>query len=229
VDGVTIFALATMVTVGLLGFVFAFAAIRFTHKLSRGRGAVVLFAFCLPTLYVAYLITAVHFRNEYHRIHSRAYESQGFNNLVLGYSYRLWFFDETPWMSSIAKGPITNAQITNIQRLAIDGARVLGQTGTTNMFDDPTDYFFCLDLPSGAIQKFRTESELRSATTSFARLRGPEEAYNAELADEHSRFFWPLICSAPVGLAVGLWSMMRRRYNDVGSSGIAATTSAPDL
>lgn len=217
VDGVTIFGLATLVIVCTTGLVFAVVAIKLTREVKRGRGAVVLFAFCLPTLYVAYPLTAAHFRNEYHRVHSRAFESEGFNNLVLGHGYRLWFFDETPWMSSIAKGPIENAQITNIQRLAMEGTRVLGQTGATSMLDGPTDYFFCLDLSSGALRKFRTESKLRSATTSFARLRRPEEAYNAELADEHSSFIWPLVCSAPLGLGLVLWSRLRRRCNDVAS------------
>jgi hypothetical protein len=210
VDGLTVFALATVVLVGVAGFVFAFAAIRLTRKQERGRGAVVLFALCLPALYVAYLLTAGHFRNEYHRFHSKAYESEGFNNLVLGHDYQLWFFDETPWMSSIAKGLYKKSQITNIQRLSIEGTRVLGQTGTTSMFDGPTDYFFCLDLSSGALQKFRTESELRSATTTFAHLRRPEEVYNAELANEHSSVFWPLICFAPVALSTGIWSVIRR-------------------
>ena len=221
-DGITIFALAIMVSVAIAGLVLALAAIRLTRKQQRGRGAVVLLAFSLPTLYVAYLFSAGHFRNEYHRLHSKAFEAEGYNNLALCHGYQLWFFDETPWMSSIAKGPYENAEITNIQRLSLEGTRVLGQTGTTNMLDGPTDYYFALNLSSGALEKFKTEADLRAATATFGPMIRPEEFYNAALEGEHSDFFWPLICLAPIGLAAGVWGMIRRRNRDGPTSSVLA-------
>jgi hypothetical protein len=224
VDGITILALAILLLVVIVGLVLAFVAIRLTRKRERGRGAVVLLAFSLPTLYVAYLLTAGHFRNGYHRFHSQAFEAEGFNNLVLGNGYQLWFFDETPWMSSIAKRPYENAEITNIQRLSLEGTRVLGQTGTTDMFDGPTDYYFDLDLSSGAIEKFNSETELRASTTTFGPMLRPEELYNTTLEREHSDYFWPLICLAPIGLVVGgIWGMNRRRNRDGSTPSVFAS------
>lgn len=201
-----------MVVVFVAGVVFALSAIRLTRRQTEGRGATVVLAFFVPALYVAYLLAAGHFRNEYHRTHSNAYESEGFNNLMLGNGYILWFFDETPWMASIGRGS-ANAQITNIQRLSTDGTKVVGQTGRTNMEDGPTDYFFLLDLATGGLHKFATQAELRSATPALKPLRRPEELYNAEINKEHSGFFWPLVCSTPVGLAVGLLLANLRRRN----------------
>src|ERR1700761_9731329 len=101
-----------MVVVFVAGVVFALCAIRLTRRQTRGRGATVVLAFFLPTLYVVYLLAAGHFRNEYHRTRSNAFESEGFNNLMLGNGYTLRFFDETPWMASIGR-PSANAQITH--------------------------------------------------------------------------------------------------------------------
>jgi hypothetical protein len=212
VDGITILAFATMVAVFIAGIVFALCAIRLSRNQARGRGATVVLAFFIPTLYVAYLLAAGHFRNEYHRTRSNAYESEGFNNLTLGNGYVLWFFDETPWMSSIGRGS-ANAQITNIQRLSTDGTKIVGQTGRTNMEDGPTDYFFTLDLATGTLHKFATKAELSSTTTRLKPLLRPEELYNAEINEEHSGFFWPLVCLAPIGLATSLFLLSLRRRN----------------
>jgi hypothetical protein len=136
--------------------------------------------------------------------------SDGFNNLKLGDGYTLWFFEETPWKASIGRGS-ANAQITDIQRLSIDGTKIVGQTGKTDMEDGPIDYFFCLNLETGALLKFATQADLSSATNSLNPLRRPEDLYNAEINKEQSGFFWPLVCVVPVGLAVGLFSASLRR------------------
>ena len=211
-DGVTILAFATMVIDFVVGVVFAFCAIRLTRNRTQGRGAIVIVAFLIPTLYVAYLLAAGHIRNEYHRSRSNAYESEGYNNLMLGNGYVLWFFDETPWLSSIGRGS-ANAQITSIQRLSTDGTKVVGQTGRTNMEDGPTDYYFVLDLATGTLQKFATQAELSSTKVTFKPLQRPEELYNAEINSEYSGLFWPLVCLAPVGLATSLFSVSLRRRN----------------
>jgi hypothetical protein len=215
-----------MVLVFIAGVVFALCTIRLTSEQTRGRGTTVVLAFFIPALYVAYLFAAGHFRNEYHRTHSNAYESEGFNNLKLGHGYTLWFFDETPWMASIGRGS-ANAQITNIQRLSIDGTQIAGQTGRTNMEDGPTDYFFLLDLATGALHKFNTEEELSSAATALKPLGRPEEQYNAEINKEQSSFFWPLICLAPTGLVIGLFSVNLRRRNTA-TNPLAGTRPLPD-
>jgi hypothetical protein len=209
-DGFTIVAFATTLFVFIAGAVFALCAIRMTHQQTRGRGAIVVLAFFIPAIYVTYLLAAGHFRNEYHRTHSNAYESEGYNNLKIGHGYVLWFFDETPWMASIGRGS-ENAQITNIQRLSIDGERITGQTGKTNMEDGPTDYFFFLNLATGALQKFKTQAELSLAAPGFKPLDRPEELYNVAINKEHNSLFWLVICLAPLGLAVSLFLVNPRR------------------
>jgi hypothetical protein len=221
-DGFTILAFVIMLLVFVAGVVFALCAIRFTRRQARSRGAIVVLAFFVPTLYAAYLLAAGHFRNEYHLTRSNAYESEGYDNLVLGNGYVLWFFDETPWMASIGRGS-ADAQVTNIQRLSKDGTKIVGQTGSTNMEDGPIDYFFALDIETGALHKFATQSELNSATTLKA-LRRPEELYNAEIDKEHSGFFWPLVCLAPIGLMVGLLSISLRGRN-IATTSVADTNS----
>jgi hypothetical protein len=211
-DGGTILAFATMLVVFVAGVVFALCAIWLTRNRTEGRGAIVVLAFFIPALYVAYLLAARQFRNEYHRARSNAYESDGYNNLMLGNGYVLWFYDETPWMSSIGRGS-ANAQITNIQRLSTDGAKIVGQTGRTNMEDGPTDYYFLLDTATGTLHEFATQAELSSTIAAFRPLRRPEDLYNAEIDREHSGLFWPLVCLAPVGLATSLFSVGLRRRN----------------
>jgi hypothetical protein len=212
VDGVTILAFVTMALVFVVGVVFALCAIWLTRRGTKGRGAIVIIAFLIPTLYVAYLLASGHLRNEYHRTRSSAYESEGYNNLMLGKGYVLWFFDETPWMSSIGRGT-ASARITNIQRLSTDGAKIIGQTGRTNMEDGPTDYYFVLDLATGALNKFATQAELSSTMATAKPLRRPEELYNAEVNSERSGLFWPLVCLAPIGLAASLFSVSLFRRN----------------
>jgi hypothetical protein len=209
-DGITILIGVTLILVVLSGIILALIAVRITRDRVRGRGAVVLIAFFLPAIYVAYLLTADHYRNEYHRVHSKAYDSDGYCNLVLGNGYELWYFDETPWMSSIGK-LYTNAQITNIQRLTVTNQTVVGQTGTTEMLDGPTDYFFSLDLASGEIRKFGNEEELRSKSGTFGHLERPEDLFNAEFAREHGWYFWPLVCLIPLVFTLACWRFMRRK------------------
>ncbi len=115
-------------------------------------------------------------------------------------------------MSSIGRGT-ASAQITNIQRLSTDGAKVIGQTGRTNMEDGPTEYYFVLDLATGTLNKFATQAELSSTMGTAKPLRRPEELYNAEINRERSGLFWPLVCFSPVGLAASLFSVSRFRRN----------------
>ncbi len=81
------------------------------------------------------------------------------------------------------------------------------------MEDGPTDYYFSLDLATGELHKFASQAELISAKGKFKPLQRPEELYYAEVNRERSALFWPLVCMAPVGLAVSLFFVSLRGRN----------------
>jgi hypothetical protein len=160
-DGITILSFLVLISCFVLGIGCSLLAAWLTRQLERGRGCVVLGAFFLPAIYVAYLLTAGYLRNDFHYSHLEASNRDGECTLPLANGLNLIFFDETPSASSVGKGDWQNTGVpilNNIQHVAITDRFLFGQTSISAHADGPVDFFFALDLTSGQVEKFANES-----------------------------------------------------------------------
>ncbi len=198
------------------GLALALASVFVTRKVERGRGAMILLAFFLPTIFVTYLLFAGYLREKFHHGRSDASDLDGTCTLPISNGYFVWFFDETPWMAVIANRQsavdnVINPQLKHVQRVALTGGKVYGVTGRSEMRDSPPDFFFTFDPSSGSIREFGTEDELRSNSPQLGELRRTEEVFNEAENQKRSQLFWPAVALAPFSFMGGTLIWRRQR------------------
>ncbi len=203
----------------MFGYVFAASVILtlisawFSRHFERGRGAFIVGAFFTPFLFVGYLIYVNGLRHEFHVSRSEAGEDHGFNRLPLRNGYRLSSFYEAPsdaWIEKSSVATDSDLGLKHVQRVAVIGDTVFGETSRSGILDSPEDIFFALDMSSGTIREFGTEAELRSRFSKSVPLRHPEDVYEEALAKVRSTYFWPTVAGIPVVILAACWILARR-------------------
>jgi hypothetical protein len=185
--------------------VFAGSAGVMTRRLNRGRGAVIVLAFFVPALFVAYLLVAGYWRNNFHRSRLEASNIDGECTLPLGNGYSLRFLDKMPSLAMILNEDFTDAKPINV-----DGVRSIA-TANSMVFGQ-TDFFFSLNLSSGQIKRFADEAEMRRGSPPFGALVETSEAFSTAEDWQRGSYFWPLVACGPIAILVGglIWSRRRR-------------------
>lgn len=194
------------------GLVFTSIAVPATREIKHGRSALVLLAFFLPALFVAYLMIASHLRSEFHQGRSEANDFDGKITLPLGSGYYLRYFDEVPSQAYVERdvsGEFGTSFISPVRKIGFLDGHVLGAIGTSSLPDDSVDSYFLLDLPTGHLEKFKTESALWSRVGRTVPLVAADEAYWAAIKHQRSWLFWPTVVLAPFAIFLAIWRLRR--------------------
>lgn len=222
----------------LLLFILSVAAAAIASRTTRnwrgGRGAAIVAAFFLPGVYVAYLLVATHFRDDYHRRRSETYNFDGNCVVALGHEYKLEYYDEFPDYSTIileSSGAAQNYSDNGtpvrllekgVQRVGVTSAGVYGgASGRADSSEPLIDHYFFLNFADGSDRRFNTEAELRSAVPGAGPMNSPDELFSMRESKERSKLFtWAMLILPIITVAFG-WYRARRRQALHDGAGIA--------
>lgn len=181
---------------------------RATRDFERGRGGLIVAGFFAPALFVMYLFLGSHLREEFHRQRSEAYCLDPNCTLPLGHDFELTYFEDLPSSATITRdGAVILPRLdplNYVKRVAILGEKIYVETGSSNLSIDPPNGFFSVDLISGDIQNFQSESKLLTSFPKSGHLDSPDAVFQLAETQERGRLFWPCVFATPLVLLGGL-------------------------